>query len=245
MPRVKTYHRPQSMEEALKLLVQKGQSAAILAGGTGIVPTLDDDVTDLIDLQSLGLERVEFSADRATVGAMTRLQRIVEDEAMPTVLRRAARNEGPNTLRNAATVVGTLIGGDWESEFYAAMLAYEATMVVQTAGDVCELPLEEFEPSDFPDGIVTEVSFALGGEAALERVARTPADSPIVAVIGRRDAAGTVRLAFCGIAEKPVLLTDGELAEFVPPGDFRGSPDYRRAVATVLAERVSRALAIQ
>ena len=39
MPDVKTYHRPQSVEEALRLLVQKGQAGAILAGGTGLVST--------------------------------------------------------------------------------------------------------------------------------------------------------------------------------------------------------------
>lgn len=243
MPNVKTYHRPRSVEEALKVLVQKGRSAAILAGGTGLVPNLDDETTDLIDLQSLGLGQIEFSDQRATVGAMLRLRSIVENEELPAVVRRAAEYEGPNTLRNAATVGGSVVFADGESEFCAALLAFDAKVTVQTAGDSCELPLEEFMTSAFPDGIVTQVSFALDGAATHERVARTPADKPIVAVIGRRNAEGAIRLAFCGLADRPVLLTSAELGEVVPPADFRGSSDYRRAVAIVLAERVIQALA--
>lgn len=242
MPNVKQYHRPSSVEDALKVLVQKGRSAAILAGGTGLVPNLDDDVTDVIDLQSLGLDRVELSGDRAAVGAMTRLQDIVDNKTLPPVIRGAARSEGPNTLRNAATVGGVLVGGDCESEFCAALLAFEAMVTVQTAGESFRLPLEEFMVSVFQDGIITEVSFALGGAAAHERVARTPADSPIVAVIGRRNVEGEVLLAFCGVADRPVLLSQSELKELVPPADFRGSSEYRRAAAITLADRVTQAL---
>ncbi len=242
MPDVKTYHRPQSVEEALRLLVQKGQAGAILAGGTGLVSRLDDDVTDIIDLQAAGLDRFDISEDRVTVGSMTRLQMIVENEAVPMVVRDAARNEGPNTLRHAATVGGALVGGDWESELCAALLAFDAKVTVQTAGELCEVDLEEFVANEYPDGIVIRVSFARDGVAAYERVARTPADSPIVAVVGRRDANGVVKLAFCGVAERPVLLTPGELETLDPPGDFRGSAVYRRTVAGVLAQRVTLAL---
>jgi len=241
MPDVKTYHRPQSVEEALKLLVQKGRSAAVLAGGTRLVPTIDDEITDLIDMQSLGMDRVHFSGDRVTAGAMTRLSTIAENENIPEVVRQAAKLEGPNTLRNAATVGGTLICGDWESEFYAAMLAFDATVTVKTAGDLCDVPLGDFEASEFPDGIMTKISFALGGPAAYERVARTPKDKPIVAVVGRREVDGTIKMAFCGVARKPVVLTEDELQFIVPPGDFRGSPKYRKAVAAVLAQRITSA----
>lgn len=242
MPNVKSYHRPESMEEALRLLVQKGRSAAILAGGTALVPKLNDDISDVVDLQSLQLEQIEHTVDRVTVGAMTRLQRIVDDEGIPGVVRRAAKNDGPNTLRNAATVGGSLIANDWESEFCAALLAFEAIVTVTTAGELCEIALEEFKASNFPDGIVTRISFASSGKAAHERVSRTPGDKPIVAVIGRRATGGGIRLAFCGVAAKPVLLASDDLPHLMPPGDFRGSPEYRRAMAIVLAERVNRAL---
>ncbi|MGD8585065.1 MAG: FAD binding domain-containing protein, partial [Chloroflexota bacterium] len=207
------------------------------------VPRLDDDPKDLIDLQSLVLDQITLSDQRVTVGAMMRLQSVVENETFPGVIRRAAKYEGPNTLRNVATVGGSVVMRDRESELCAALLAFEAVVTVQTAGETCEIALEEFMTSDFPDGIVTKVSFALSGAAAHERVARTPADKPIVAVVGRRNAEGVIRLAFCGLTDRPVLLTLSELQEVVPLADFRGSPEYRRAAAKVLAERVVRALA--
>ena len=242
MAEAKSYHRPESVEDALRLLVQKGQAGAILAGGTGLVPRLDDDATDIIDLQAAGLDQIEVTEDRIILGAMTRLQAIVENDAIPVVVQGAARYEGPNTLRNAATVGGVLVGGDWESELCAALLAYDGVVTVQTAGDLCEVPLGEFVASEFPDGIVTQVVFARGGAAMHERVARTPADKPIVAVIGRVDSAGTLKLAFCGVAERPVLLSPEEIETLNPPADFRGSAEYRRSVAKVLAERVAKAL---
>ncbi|UCG25873.1 MAG: hypothetical protein JSW55_07765, partial [Chloroflexota bacterium] len=108
--------------------------------------------------------------------------------------------------------------------------------------DLCEVSLGEFVAGEFPDGIVTQVTFARDGIAVHERVARTPADNPIVAVIGRADAEGTLKLAFCGVADRPVLLTPEEIETLNPPGDFRGSAEYRRSVAKVLAERVTQAL---
>jgi CO/xanthine dehydrogenase FAD-binding subunit len=242
MPVIERYHRPQDIEEALGLIMQKSRSAAILAGGTALVPRLDDDVLDVIDLQSLALDQVDISTDRVIIGAMTRLQRIVAHEAIPSVVRQAAKLEGPNTLRNAATVGGTLIQCDWTSELYAALLAFDAEVTVQTAGDLFEIALQDFDADDFPDGIVIKISFATNGAVAHERLARTPADSPIVATIGRRDPEGEIRLAFCGVAEKPLLLTLDELQSLIPPGDFRGSSEYRRAMATVLARRVIKAL---
>ena len=113
---------------------------------------------------------------------------------------------------------------------------------MKTAGELCDVSLEEFVANEYPDGIVIQVSFATDGVAAHERVARTPGDSPIVAVVGRRGPDGAVKLAFCGVADRPVLLSPDDLKTLDPPGDFRGSSKYRRSVAAVLAERVSQAL---
>jgi CO/xanthine dehydrogenase FAD-binding subunit len=239
----KTYHRPESVDEALRLLVQTGQSGALLAGGTKLVARLNDEVTDVIDLQATGLGGIDVTQDWATIGAMTRLQHVVENQDLPLAVRETARAEGPNTLRNAATVGGTVATADWESELFAALLLYDAQVTVQTAGETCDVALADFAAAEYPDGIVTQVSITLDGLAVRERVARTPADRPIVAVLGRIDAAGKIKLAFCGLADRPVLLSTDELPSMEPPADFRGSTAYRREMAIKLAERVKQALA--
>jgi CO/xanthine dehydrogenase FAD-binding subunit len=41
-----------------------------------------------------------------------------------------------------------------------------------------------------------------------------------------------------GVAVTPVLVDRDDLGSLQPPGDFRGSPDYRRQLAGVLTGRV-------
>ena len=96
---------------------------------------------------------------------------------------------------------------------------------------------------------------------ALAEVGRTPADAPIVvaaAAVGWKDGRCIyARLALGGVAETPIRLPEVEMlleqhlltAELItraaalaatlvqPTGDFRGSAEYRRAMAGVLTER--------
>jgi CO/xanthine dehydrogenase FAD-binding subunit len=71
------------------------------------------------------------------------------------------------------------------------------------------------------------------------RTARTRADRPIVAAVARRTPDGQRRLALTGVAAVPVLVapTPDAADGLEPPGDFRGSTEYRRALAGVLARR--------
>jgi CO/xanthine dehydrogenase FAD-binding subunit len=67
-----------------------------------------------------------------------------------------------------------------------------------------------------------------------------PADRAIVAAVARRDKQGTVVVAFSGVAGVPVLAGDTEKLE--PPADFRGSTEYRKAMARILDARAREAL---
>ena len=72
---------------------------------------------------------------------------------------------------------------------------------------------------------------------AWESTERTPADTPIVLVVGRRNGSGRVGLAATGVADTPVRLDALDLDGLEPPSDFRGSSDYRRHLAKVLTAR--------
>jgi CO/xanthine dehydrogenase FAD-binding subunit len=50
-------------------------------------------------------------------------------------------------------------------------------------------------------------------------------------------------LAATGVASTPVIIDLDHLDELDPPGDFRGSPAYRRHVAGTLGARVVAELA--
>ncbi len=127
-----------------------------------------------------------------------------------------------------------------------------------------EVPLAGFQPNALASGeLIAEVKFErpaahVGG--ALERVARAPRDEAIVAAAAVVEVADgvcrQVRLALAG-AGRPQRMTSAEHilegrplndtwlqkaaeaveAEANPASDFRGSADYRRAMAGVLARR--------
>jgi CO/xanthine dehydrogenase FAD-binding subunit len=87
-------------------------------------------------------------------------------------------------------------------------------------------------------GIITSISIAVDGDVAAERAGRTPADTPIVLAVGRRLGSGAIRLVLTGVASTPVLVEPEAIGALDPPADFRGSAEYRRQLAAVLAERV-------
>jgi len=85
------------------------------------------------------------------------------------------------------------------------------------------------------------VTVATDGTSFAARAGRTRADKPIVAVVARLTPGGELRRAASGVAATPILL--GNLDELEPPSDFRGSAEFRRALAVTLAARASEGIA--
>jgi CO/xanthine dehydrogenase FAD-binding subunit len=232
MAKVKSYYRPESVAEVLQLLQRP--STTLLAGGTQLIARLDEPV-EVIDLQAVGLNEIEVEADTITLGAMVRLQAVVDHAAMPELVQQMTLREGPNTFRHMGTLGGVVATADPESELYAALLVHEAVVTAQTSAGETRVPLAEFEVSE--KELITAVTIQRHGQTASDRVARTPADRPIVAVMGRRVADG-VLLAACGVAKRPILFNANGIDQLKPPADFRGSSGYRREMTAVLSQRV-------
>ncbi len=244
MPQLKAYHRPTSLDEALQLLARPGSRTAVIGGGTYLTPPLPERVEEVVDLQAItSLREISHIDQKLTLGGTVRLQEVVDDERVPALLRESARREGPNTLRNAVTVGGAVEYADKESEFLAALLVFEAELHIRTTGEIKNIPLNNFlqaAPTALDDGLITGVSLrATTGKTASDRVSRTPADKAIVAAVARLGDDGDLRLALCGVANNPILVDPENLkAAISPPGDFRGSSEYRRQMAATLAKRV-------
>jgi CO/xanthine dehydrogenase FAD-binding subunit len=232
MTQHKTYHRPTSVSEAISLAAQDG--AVLIAGGTQSVPDWRDSAETFVDLQAVGLDQITVNGNKITIGAMTRLQSVVDHPEMPTLIKQMAHREAPNTFRNMATVGGTIATADPESELYAAMLVHAATVTTQSATGERSCRLSEGLQLGSGE-LITSVSIQTGGESAAHSVGRTPADKPIVAVIGRKTDSSTL-LAACGVADRPILIDDDTVLN--PSGDFRGSAEYRTQMAKLLTKRV-------
>ncbi|MFW6184357.1 MAG: FAD binding domain-containing protein, partial [Chloroflexota bacterium] len=65
---IQAYHRPESIEAALELLGRSGVRTAVVAGGTHLTPRLKEDVDEVVDLQAVGLDEVQHTETRMTMG---------------------------------------------------------------------------------------------------------------------------------------------------------------------------------
>ena len=274
MATTKEYHRPTDLKEALALLQRPEVATVPLAGGTWLVPnlrgdlpdTLSDSIDAVVDLGELGLSYVdlthEVDGSWLRLGATTTLAELIEHPACQIaggLLAEAARREGPVNLRNAATIAGLVVQGNPESELLLALLVLAAHVLVDD-GKQHVLPLPDLlaDPqAALAGGLVTEIRLPVPAptlRGGLARVARTPKDHPIVAAAAVVDDEGA-RLALGGVSPKPLLLrlggiegveaaVDEALQGVRIPADFRGSADYRRAMAPVVARRAIAATAL-
>lgn len=233
------YHRPATLDEALGLLARGDVSSTVVAGGTVVNASEFGEPIEVVDVQAICSNTIAANDSRISVGSMARVQNMVDSDSVPSLLRELARREGPNTLRNAATVGGAVATADPESELVAGLLAHEAAVEIARMGATTTVPVAELlaDRSLLAGGIITSISFASGGTSASARTGRTPEDTSIVAAVGRR-AGGTTFLALTGVAPTPILIAPDEIGSLEPPGDFRGSCEYRRELAKTLAKRV-------
>lgn len=248
MPRVVSYHRPNSLPDALKLLRRAGVDTRVLAGGTALNAGFqngDASPVEVVDLQSLDLAGIDEGTPNSggsnarclTIGAMTTLGALAGSILVPTMLRELARSEAPSTLRNMATVGGTIAGANAESALLAGLIACRATAVIAHIDVTRTISLASLleAPNVARASIVTEVVVEIPDRSGWEAVRRTPADAPIVAVAG----------ALFG--EESSLGVSGGAVPFlfegmVPtdlPGDFRGSSSYRAEMIRTLITRVT------
>jgi probable selenate reductase FAD-binding subunit len=238
---VSGYWRPASLEEALVLLERPGR--VVIGGGTKVNAQTTAEPIAVVDLQALGLHDIgRIDGDVLRIGATVTLQQLVECGEVPAVIREAARREQPSTLRAQATIGGSIVTADPESELLATLLVHDAVVSLVGAAGPEELTLEGLlaELPFLAGRIVTDVVIDAAGSSYVTRAGRTRADRAIVAAAARVRPDGKQRVALSGVARTPILIDATD--ELEPPGDFRGSSEYRRALAEILVARALEAL---
>jgi putative selenate reductase FAD-binding subunit len=245
---ITTYHRPQTLDEALTLLAQPNTFP--LGGGTLLSqPTTDAARVSVVDLQRLRLDSLRVNGNELQIGATCTLQSLLESEHCPEALKIAIKLEAPINIRNSATVAGTLFSSDGRSPFATSLLAMDAKIdyrpltVDRPSSTV--IGLGEFLPLR-PRGLITLITIPLNTKFAFEFVSKTPADKPIVAAALSQWNSGRTRLALGGYGKSPILAMDGTEAEgleaaarnaYHEASDEWASAEYRMDVAATLAKR--------
>lgn len=242
MTLIRAYHRPRTLDEALDLLQEP--DSAPLGGGTVLAGLPQSVPTSVVDLQALGLSDISRDGAATVIGATATLQQIADAASVPPLIRELAVREAPNTLRNAATVGGTVAASETESGLLAGLLAQEATVEIATSGGRTTVLLDDVLAgrASLGGGLIIAIRVTRGSTGAWAATGRTPADTPIVLVAGVQTG-DEHRLAATGVGATPRLIDLEAVDTLDPPNDFRGSAAYRRHLAHVLGGRVVARLA--
>jgi CO/xanthine dehydrogenase FAD-binding subunit len=245
------YHRPNTIDEAVKLL-ERTQPVTVPLGGGTVLNAPSDRQVAVVDLQALNLDKITKKGSTVRAGAAATLQALLDFPELPQALSKAIKHQATHNLRQTGTIAGALVSGDGRSPFLMAMMALDAQLVwlpgetKQSLGEFVPLRAEER-----PGLLISEVSFSLGTKLAYEYVARSPADKPVVGVAAARWPSGRTRIVLGGYGALPITAMDGEeldgaqeVVEYalMTAQDEWASAEYRMDAAKTLVGRCLQAL---
>jgi len=132
------YHRPASLDEALKLLKKHGDDAKVLSGGMSLLPMLKLRLASfphLVDIGRIpGLDAIKEEKGVGRIGAMARqaaLERSEVVRAKLPILADALPLIADSLVRNRGTIGGNVANGDPGNDQPAIMIALGATFVAR------------------------------------------------------------------------------------------------------------------
>lgn len=220
------YHAARSVDEACSLLVERGEGAAVLGGGTWLVPLMtrgERTVTDAIDLRGLDLAGVVLRDGELEVGAMTTYAEVLASpvlrERAPLLHTLAAGVTGGRQIHNLGTVGGSACFAFPSSDVPACLVALDARMRLQATSGVREVRAGEFFLDAYrsalaPGEILTAIVIpAAAGGVGYYKLKLCESSWPIAtaaAVVtgGTADAAGNVTLG--GVQRTPLRIDLGD-----------------------------------
>jgi carbon-monoxide dehydrogenase medium subunit len=222
IPAAFDYAAPATLDEALRMLSERGDEAKVLAGGHSLIPAMKLRLAQpamLIDIGRLkDLAYIREEGGGLLIGAMTTHHQLEADarvrEVCP-VLSECAAAIGDVQVRNRGTIGGSLAHADPAADWPAAVLALDAEIVAVSASGERRLTAEEFFVEMLttalnPDEILREVRAPLppaGAGQAYLKVAQPASGFAVVgvaAVVGRGadGSCQTARVAVTGVAAK-------------------------------------------
>jgi len=253
------YHRPASLDEAVKLLAGNAE-ATLLAGGMTLIPTLKQRLaspTDVVDLGALGdLSGIKVAGGTVTIGAMTSHAEVAGSKdvqkAIPGLAALASGIGDPH-VRHRGTAGGSIANNDPAADYPAAVVALNATVHTNSRS----IAANDFFTGQFAtaldDGeIVTSISFPVPKKTGYAKFPNPASRYAIVGVMVA-DTADGIRVAVTGAGPSVFRVVDMEAAlaaNFAPEAvaaitvasdglnsDIHASAEYRAHLVTVMAKR--------
>ncbi|ERI11425.1 FAD binding domain-containing protein [Aneurinibacillus aneurinilyticus] len=138
IPSTFDYVRAETVEDAIKLLVESEGEGKLLAGGHSLLPLMKFRLTSpgtLIDINHISdLQGVQLKDERLVVGALTTHRDIIKDQLVQEhipVLAQTARQIGDIQVRSRGTVGGNIAHADPAADLPGVALALEAEIELQ------------------------------------------------------------------------------------------------------------------
>jgi len=228
IPAAFDYHRPGTLDEAVKLLSRHGDEAKVLSGGMSLLPMLKlrlGSFAHLVDIGGIpGLEYIKEDGGFLRIGGATRQATLERSELIRTkypILAEAVPLIADPLVRNRATIGGNIANGDPANDHPAIAIVLGASLVLRGPKGERTVPANQFYKALYTtalaqDEILTEVRIPIppprsGG--AYEKLKRKTGDFAAVAVAVQLtlDGKGAVQRAGIGltsVAPTPVEAVD-------------------------------------
>ncbi|HZR91268.1 MAG TPA: FAD binding domain-containing protein [Gaiellaceae bacterium] len=261
------YARPETVDEAVRLLASRDDARA-LAGGQSLINVMKTRVASpelVVDLNRIGEMRgIAVGADGSlAVGAMATYADVIaspEVRSRRPILAEVAATIADVQVRNRGTIGGNLCVSDPTNHLPPVALAQGWSMTIRALASERTVGAEEFFQGVYvtavaPGELLTRVTVpALRAREGDGWAALTLGrDGTGIVNVAATVFEGQARIAIGCVAAVPVVLTATadevsvrqavRRAALDPPSDVHASGEYRRHVAEVLAARaVARAL---
>ena len=223
------YVRPADLDGALRILSEREGEAKLLSGGYSLLPLLKLRLAQpalLVDLRDVtGLDGIVETDDELRIGARATHRRIHESEVITRypLLHDVSGGIGDPQVRNWGTIGGSVAHADPASDWPAALIAGNATIVCRSQSGEREIAsrdffLDTFQTAIEPTEVLTEIRVVHRPRAsagAYEKLERKVGDFATVGVAAMvwLDDAGHIKRAgigLTGVAETPFAATDAE-----------------------------------
>jgi aerobic carbon-monoxide dehydrogenase medium subunit len=241
-----TYYRPTTLDEAIGLLAENGDTRP-LAGGHSLLPMMKlrlAEPASLVDIARIpGLDEIEAEGDELRVGALATHASVAASELVRSrcrVLAATAGGIGDRQVRNRGTIGGSVAHADPGADYPTVITALGATIIVTGPTGEREIPADDFFTGVLTTALeqgelVTAVRVPTGGSAAYEKH-RHPASGYAVAGVACVIRSDGARIVVGGVTGTPVRARAAEQAMEI------GIAPVDEAAMAAIAEKVPEAL---
>lgn len=255
--KVNNYYKASSLDEAYEVLMTNPKN--IIIGGGAWLKLTNKEVDTIVDISKINLHHIVINDDRVEIGAMTSLKDIEDNSDIKClydgILSEAISHVVGVSIRNIATIGGSIIGKYSFSDILTPLLVMNTSLVFYKQG---EIKLYDYLNTKKPerDILVKIVIKKEHGDGYFHKMQKTALDFAVVnCAITKSDsikiAIGS-RPSICSLSEKAmkyinsqVEISSQEIEETAMIAvnemkfgtNSRATKEYRKQIAEVYIKR--------